>query len=117
MARGSTSRLRWVAALITGLLVQQGASGFYFRGWPAGPKDPPTLVLAGGATTKGPTSQVHDPSGGGTGPPSSTHDPVPGDGNQHGDPGPTLPEPGTAALVAIGLGMAAIARRGRRKFS
>src|SRR5438552_1502437 len=59
------------------------AWGFCSRGWPAGPKDPPTL-LGGPKPTPPPHADVPrdagDPPGGTSDPPAGGPDPVPGNG-------------------------------------
>jgi hypothetical protein len=97
---------RWVMAAVVGLTLAAPARGFYFAGWPGGPRQPPSLL---------PKPNPHsDPAVDGTppgttdSPPDKGPGPVPGDGTH-----PEAPEPATAVLAAVGLGLAAV-RRVRR---
>lgn len=107
-----TGRARWIAAGIVALLASQPAAAFYFRGWPAGPPDPPTLLPPDRTTRRAdpplrgndPPKVVPDPTG-------RHPDPVPGDGGEPPPDTPVTPEPGTALLAGLGLGVAALFRR------
>ena len=117
---GFSARIGWAAVFIAGLVSAQSALGFYFQGWPSGPKPPASLLLAsppptqGQSPPKGTTDHGGGPSGGGD-PGNGSGDPE-GGSPGNGDPPPShaAPEPGTAALAMIGLGAAALLRRGRR---
>lgn len=99
MAKPWAGCARYLLAAVVGILGRQTAQGFYFPGWPGGPKPPATLL------TPPPVN----------GPPKSTPDPPhpPGDGG-HEEPPVRSPEPGTAVLAALGLGVAVAAKRRRR---
>jgi hypothetical protein len=111
---GSATRVGvWWAAVVAAASVAGDAQGFYFRGWPAGPKEPPTLNAP-----QPPTPEVEPHLPGTTEPPTVT--PPPGGGEPPDEPGgpggpnPTTPEPGTLALAVLGLGGVAGFRRQRK---
>jgi hypothetical protein len=101
---------RWAAALVVAVAAQQPAHGFYFVGWPGNAKAPPlatprplsTSVLSGGSEPWSPGDEV----------PADVPPPV----SVPTDSGiPTTPEPGTAVLAALGLGIAAADATVRRR--
>ncbi len=101
--------VRWLAAAVVCLAVSGTASAFFFRGWPgAGLPKPPTLVKPGSPPdTRGTVSQ----------PPGFGSEPQPGERSGPSGGGPVVPEtpeapePGTAVLAALGVGVVALARR------
>jgi hypothetical protein len=112
--------IRWVAAAVAGLVPAAPAHGFYFRGWPAGPTQPPSLLLPKPKTTSPPHAETPfdggEPPGTPNGPPGVGPGPVPGGGPGPGGgpPGVAAPEPAAGVLAAVGLGLVA-ARRARRR--
>lgn len=114
MTRGIVRRLVWAVAIVVAATTASSAFGFYFLGWPSGPKGSASLLtpLADGH---------HYPPGQGINPIST---PVTTSGQNHStDPGhsvspklpgsgpePVTPEPGTLVLAAVGLGLAGLMR-------
>jgi hypothetical protein len=117
---GWTACGRWLAVFVVGVLAHQSAQGFYFQHWPAGPRRPPSLLPPGESNPPGTPPPTHGGPPVITGPPTDTHNPPPGggpgDGPGGGEPPPSAvtPEPGTAALAALALGVAAACRWRRR---
>ncbi len=119
MMRGLPVRPRWVLVVAVAAMLGRDAKGFYFSGWPANPPASPSLVPAGASTAERPPGLSQDPphqtatTPQGPNPqptpnPTPTS-PLPGHGSE-----PTAPEPGTAALAAVGLGLVGLLQWRRR---
>jgi MYXO-CTERM domain-containing protein len=118
MMRGLPVRPRWVLVVAFAVMFGRYAQGFYFSGWPANPPTPPSLVPAGASTAERPPGLSLDPphqtatTPQGSNPQSTPNPPappLPGHGSE-----PTAPEPGTAALAAVGLGLVGLLQWRRR---
>jgi len=120
MARKITNRVVQVVAVVVAATTASNAFGFYFLGWPGGPKDPPSLLTPSAGGHNDSPGQAINPSP----PPTSTPNPksgsnptppappgLPGGGGQKE---PTAPEPGTLMMAAIGLGLAGLIRSRRQ---
>jgi len=89
----------WWMAVIAVAITCQPAHGFYFVDWPAGPKVPPTLLPPGSNQPGNPPDRNFQP-------PGVTKPP----GGGPGDETPATPEPSTASLAALGIGLAVVYR-------
>jgi hypothetical protein len=102
--------VRWAAAATVGLVAANGAGAFFFKGWPGdGLPRERTLVP--------PSTQTNEPPDETEWPP---YRPPPPDRTPTGPDGknpPGVPEPATAVLAAVGVGVAALARRRKRRGS
>jgi hypothetical protein len=124
MTRGIASRLVWAVAIVVVATTATKAFGFYFLGWPAGPKVPASLVTPSADGHNYPPGQDINPGPSptnspgvnpttGTNPPSDPPSSGPPKGPGSG-PEPTAPEPGTLVLAAVGLGLAGLMRAWRK---
>lgn len=101
------SVVRWMTAVGAFLVMSAAAPAFFFKGWPGDGREQPRSLLRPG-----------NPDAGGR-PPGETDEPNPDDGTSSpgggGPIAPDVPEPVTAVLAAVGIGVVAIARsRGRK---
>jgi hypothetical protein len=95
--------LRSAAAVAIGLFAANGASAFFFKGWPGDGLPRERSLLP-------PSTQTNQPPGETEWPPYVPPGPGPGPG-----PNPGVPEPATAVLAAVGVGVAALLRRRKRR--
>ncbi|MCI0703560.1 MAG: PEP-CTERM sorting domain-containing protein [Planctomycetia bacterium] len=94
---------RWWLVVVFAMLANQPVHGFYFPNWPGGPKRPPSLLPAGPKHPANPPDRH----------PESPTDTVPGEGPEGETP--ATPEPRTAALATVGIGLAGVYRWFRRR--
>jgi PEP-CTERM motif-containing protein len=100
--------MRAAAAAAVGLVAANGASAFFFKGWPGDGLPRERSLLP-------PSTQTNQPPGETEWPPyrPPTDQPPP---EEHPKPTPPgVPEPATGLLAAFGVGVAAIARRRKRR--
>jgi hypothetical protein len=104
--------LRCAAAVSVGLVVANGAGAFFFKGWPGDglPRErtllpPSTQITTPPEQTEWPPYQP---------PPYIPQTP---EGPTEDNPPGSVPEPATAVLAALGLGVTALARRRMQRTS
>ena len=105
---------RCAAAAAVGLTAANGASAFFFKGWPGDRIARPPTLLPPGTSEQTPRTVVEFPPPTESPPGDTT---PPGGGPPGGGPPGTTPEPATGLLAAVGVGLVALARRRFRRRS
>ena len=99
---------RWAAAVAVGLAAANGASAFFFKGWPGDGIPRERTLVPPGNTIDNPRQQPPE-----WPPEQPPWNPPPEKPPEEKPPG--VPEPATAVLAAVGAGLLAFARRRLRR--
>jgi len=104
--------MRCVAAVAAGMLMTNGASAFFFKGWPGdGLPRERTLLPPSSQNNEPPGETEWPPYRPPTEPPPTKPPPT----GPTGENPPGVPEPATGLLAMVGIGVAAFARRRVRR--